>query len=299
MTAVPVASANDIEICHEIDGPDDGEPLVLINGLGSQLVRWEPEWIELLVTRGFRVITLDNRDVGHSSWFDHVDLDPMAEFAKVFEGGEPSSAYTLSDMAADTVALLDHLEVGRAHVVGVSMGGMIAQTAAIEHPDRVASLTSVMSNTGEPGVGAPTPAASEVLTAPAPTDRDGYIDHCTEGNRVYGSEAFWDEEAVRGLHAREYDRGFHPAGTGRHLLAVLASGDRVEGLRSLRVPTAVVHGAVDPLVQIDGGRRTAELVPDAEFVEIADMAHDLPPEVWDQVADAIDAAADRAATANF
>jgi len=294
MTAVPIVAANGIELYHEVHGPDEGEPLVLLCGLGSQIARWEQEWLDLLVGRGFRVVALDNRDVGFSTWFDHVDLDPLTEFAKVFEGETPASAYTLSDMAADTAALMDALGVGRAHVVGLSMGGMIAQTLAIEHPDRVLSLTSIMSTTGEVGVGAPTPGASEVLIEAAPTDRDGYVDHCTEGTRVYASPAFWDEEMVRDLHRREYDRAFHPAGTGRHLLAVLASGSRADGLRDLTVPTVVVHGVADPLVQIDGGRRTAELIPGAELVEVADMGHDLPPEVWEAVADAVAAVAARA-----
>ena len=294
MTAVPIVAANGIELYHEVHGPDEGEPLVLLCGLGSQIARWEQEWLDLLVGRGFRVVVLDNRDVGLSSWFDHVDLDPLTEFAKVFEGETPASAYTLSDMATDTAALMDAVGIARAHAVGLSMGGMIAQTLAIEHPERVLSLTSIMSTTGEVGVGAPTPGASEVLIETAPADRDGYVDHCTEGTRIYGSDAFWDEEMVRALHRREYDRAFHPAGTGRHLLAVLASGSRAEGLRALDVPTVVVHGVVDPLVQVDGGRRTAELIPGAELVEVADMGHDLPPEVWETVADAITAVAARA-----
>jgi pimeloyl-ACP methyl ester carboxylesterase len=238
----------------------------------------------------------DNRDVGHSTWFDHVDLDPVTEFAKVFEGATPDSAYTLSDMAADVVGLLDGLGLDRAHLAGLSMGGMIAQAAAVDHPGRVLSMTSVMSTTGEVGVGTPTPVASEVLVGPTPSDRDGYIDHCTEGTRVYGSPAFWDEAMVRALHAREFDRAFHPAGTGRHMLAVLGSGSRAEGLRSLTVPSTVIHGLVDRLVQIDGGRRTAELIPGAELVEVADMGHDLPPEVWGTVADALVAVAERAGT---
>ena len=294
MTAVPTLAANGIDLCHEIHGPDHGEPLVLICGLGSQLARWDQAWIDLLVGRGFRVVVSDNRDVGLSTWFDHVELDPMTEFAKVFEGDTPGSAYSLSDMAADTVGLLDGLGIDRAHVVGLSMGGMIAQTVAIEHPGHVLSLTSVMSSTGEVGVGAPTPAASEVLLESAPTDCDGYIDHCTDGTRVYGSAAFWDEEMVRAQHGREFDRAFHPAGTGRQLLAVLASASRVEGLRALDVPTVIVHGVVDPLVQVDGGRRTAELIPGAELVEVPAMGHDLPPEVWDTVADAIVGVVERA-----
>jgi pimeloyl-ACP methyl ester carboxylesterase len=294
MTAVPTIAANGIDICHEIHGPDHGEPLVLICGLGSQLARWERVWIDSLVAHGFRVVVLDNRDVGLSAWFDHVELDPLEEFAKVFQGETPASAYSLSDMAADVVGLLEGLGIDRAHVAGLSMGGMIAQILAIEHPGRVLSLTSVMSTTGEEGVGSPTPAASEALIETAPSDRQAYIDHCTEGTRVYASPAYWDEEMVRDLHGREYDRAFHPAGTGRQLLAVLASGSRVEGLRALDVPTVVVHGVADPLVQIDGGRRTAELIPGAELVEVQDMGHDLPPEVWDRVADAIVRVVERA-----
>lgn len=291
MAAVRTLTANDVELYHEVCGPDDGKPLLLLCGLGSQIVRWEPEWLDLLAGRGFRVITMDNRDVGLSTWFDHVDLDPMTEFARMFEGEEPRSAYTLSDMAADCAGLLDGLGIDRAHVAGLSMGGMIAQTMAIEHPDRVLSLTSVMATTGEAGYGGAKPSVSEALLMPAPADREGYIDHCTEGTRAYGSAAFWDEDMVRALHAREYDRGFHPAGQGRQMLAILASGDRADGLRSLAVPTVVVHGAADPLVQPDGGHRTAELVPGATMIEVPDMGHDLPPQVWDTVADAIVTAA--------
>ena len=295
MTAVPTLTANGVDLYHEVHGPDDGEPLVLLCGLGSQLVRWEPAWLDLLGGRGFRVIVLDNRDVGLSSWFDHVDLDVMAEFAKVFDGDVPGSAYTLTDMAADTIGLLDGLGIEQAHVAGLSMGGMIAQTMAIEHPERLRSLTSVMSTTGEVGVGSPTPEASEVLTEPAPSERDAYIEHSTAGTRIYGSSAFWDEAMVRDLHAREFDRAFHPAGTGRQLLAVLASGSRADGLRGLDLPTAVIHGLADPLVQVDGGRRTAELVPDSELTEIPDMGHDLPPQVWGTVADAIGRVLERSA----
>jgi pimeloyl-ACP methyl ester carboxylesterase len=287
MTAVPTIAANDIDIHHEIHGPDDGVPLLLLCGLGSQVVRWEPEWLDALAGRGFRVIVMDNRDVGLSTWFDEHEFDLMTEFFKAFEGGTPGHAYTLSDMAADCSALLDGLDIGAAHVAGLSMGGMIVQTMAIEHPDRVLSLTSVMSTTGEPEYGTPKPSASEALIEPAPSDRAGYIDHCTASTKVYGSPAFWDEASVRALHAREFDRGFHPAGQGRQLLAILASGDRADGLRSLDLPTMVIHGLVDPLVQPDGGRRTAELVPGAELVEVPDMGHDLPPEVWGLVADAL------------
>jgi pimeloyl-ACP methyl ester carboxylesterase len=236
----------------------------------------------------------DNRDVGRSTWFDHVELDPMVEFAKAFGGETPASAYGLSDMAADVVGLLDGLGIDRAHVAGLSMGGMIAQLVAIEHPHRVLSLTSVMSTSGEDGVGAPTADAGDVLVEPAPSDRAGYIDHCTAGSRVYASPDFWNEAAVRALHAREYDRAFHPEGAGRHLLAVLASGSRAEGLRALDVPAAVVHGLVDPLVRIDGGRRTAELIPGAELVEVPEMGHDLPCEVWGTVADVLVSVAERA-----
>ena len=242
--------------------------LLLVNGLGSQCINYPDAWCEAFVAAGFHVVRFDNRDVGlSSSWADAPTDDTGA-------------AYRLSDMADDALAVLDAVGVERAHVMGLSMGGMIAQTLAIEHPDRIATLTSVMSTTGEPGYGQPTAEALARLTGPPAVDLPSAVAAHVAGLRIWGSPAHADEARWRADAERAFARAFTPDGTARQFLAVRASGDRADGLRRLGVPTLVLHGDCDTLIDPSGGRRTAELVPGARFVLIEGMGHDYPPALW-------------------
>jgi len=198
----------------------------------------------------------------------------------------PAVAYTLSDMAADGIGVLDHLGIDRAHIAGVSMGGMIVQTMAIEHPDRVASLTSIMSSTGDPRVGAPTPEARDALLAPPPAEREAFIEASVRA-KVWQSKKYFDEGEVRSLAAAGFDRSFSPEGSKRQLAAIYASGDRSEALTALDVPTLVIHGRDDTLISPEGGFRTAELIPGARLLFVSDMGHDLPKPLWPELVEAI------------
>ena len=293
---MPVISANAIDICFEVyepghDGPLGGptgttrETVVFVSGLGSQMITWEPEFFAPLLDAGHRVVRFDNRDVGLSS---KVDSSLTVDDLLGALGGAPVEApYLLSDMAADLLALLDALGLDRVHVVGSSMGGMIAQTFAIEHRDRLASLTSIMSTTGEPDVGAPDPAILGVLLAPSPADRDGAIEHTVTTHRAIGSPTLFDEERARRKAALAYDRCHHPRGTLNQIVAIALSGDRAAGLAALDAPTLVIHGEADPLVGVSGGRRTAELVVGSTLQVHDEMGHDIPSDLWPEVTGAI------------
>jgi pimeloyl-ACP methyl ester carboxylesterase len=288
MTAMPTAAANGIEICYDTCG-DPGDPTVLlVMGLGCQLVHWDADFCRLIADRGFHVVRFDNRDMGGSTrWTDPVDLFAVLQ---AVGAGEPAFApYLLSHMAADAVGLLDHLGVERAHLFGVSMGGMIVQSLAIGHPDRVATLTSVMSTTGDPDVGAPTAEAMAALLAPPATTRVEYQDAWVRQASVWGSPGLYDEAHLRRISGEAWDRGYDPAGTVRQLAAILASGSRSVALAELAVPTLVIHGTADTLVQISGGERTAEVIPDAKLLVIDGMGHDLPAPLWPQLVDALSA----------
>jgi pimeloyl-ACP methyl ester carboxylesterase len=259
-----IARNGDVELHYEVFG-DPGDPtLLLVNGLGSQCINFPVEWCEMFVARGYQVVRFDNRDVGLSSKLDDVD-------------------YVLSDMARDAVAVLDAVGVERAHVMGLSMGGMIVQRLAIDHADRLLSVTSVMSRTGEPDYGQSSPEALAVLTAKPATSRDEYIDNHVAAIGIYGSDPAWlDEADLRARAAAAYDRCFCPAGVGRQMMAVMADAPRADALREVQLPVLVIHGSRDTLIQPSGGRRTAELIPGARYVEIEGMGHDYPPAVWDQ-----------------
>jgi pimeloyl-ACP methyl ester carboxylesterase len=272
-----------------VGSPGDA-PLLLISGLGTQLISWDDGLCGLLADAGHLVVRFDNRDAGLSTKFDDRPVDLAAVLRAVADGDLATARslvpYTLSDMARDAVELLDELGIGRAHVCGASMGGMIAQTAAIEHPGRVRSLTSIMSTTGEPAYGRSTREARQVLLSPAPVGREAVIEDSVRA-LVWHSRRYADPEAVRDLAARSYDRCFCPDGTVRQLAAVTASGSRADGLRALDVPTLVIHGLDDTLIEPSGGERTAELVPGAELLLVPDMGHDRPEPLWPALVAAI------------
>jgi pimeloyl-ACP methyl ester carboxylesterase len=287
-----LAPANGIELAYDEIGDPDGAPMVLIMGLATQMIHWDERFCRQLAERGYRVIRFDNRDIGHST---KIESAPTPNTAQMLLGiGEP--AYRLRDMAQDTAGLLDHLEIERAHVVGASMGGMIAQTLAIEHPERVLSLASLMSGTGNRRLGMPRLRAFGTLFARPPRDRDGYAEQAVKTFKVIGSPGYpIDEERFRLMARAAYDRCFYPPGVSRQLHAINSSGDRTRGLRELRVPALVIHGDSDLLVRTAAGRATARAIPDARLRVIEGMGHDLPPQVWPTLVEEIDANAARAA----
>jgi pimeloyl-ACP methyl ester carboxylesterase len=278
------AAANGIELAYETIGDPSNPPLLLIMGLGTQLIHWDLELCERFAERGFHVIRFDNRDSGRSTYIDA----PVPNLKRAMAGLRFDAPYLLDDMADDAFGLLDHLGIHAAHVAGASMGGMIAQTMAIRSPERVLSLTSIMSTTGERRVGRPKLRAWGVLLRTAPRDKDAAVEYFVRVFRVIGSKGFPpDEDRVRRHAAEAYDRGHSPAGTGRQLAAILASGDRTERLRRLHVPALVFHGRDDPLVPFRAGRATAEAIPGARLIAIPGMGHDLPRQVWPQLVDAV------------
>lgn len=283
---MPTIPVNDIEICYESFGDSDAPPLLLVMGLGAQMTSWSAGFVSELLDRGFRVIRFDNRDAGLSTKTDGPPPDVMAMYA-AFAAGQPIEApYTLSLLAADAVGLLDALDIPAAHIVGASMGGMIVQTIAIEHPDRVLSLTSIMSTTGHTEVGQPDPEAMLALMSPVPEGRSEAIDATVNTSRLISGDLF-DEVESRRLATESYDRCFHPAGTVFQVAAIAASGDRTAALAQLDVPTLVVHGRQDPLIALSGGEATAKAVPGADLLVFGLMGHDLPRRYWPQMADAI------------
>ncbi len=283
---MPTIEVNDIEVCYESFGPDDAPPLLLVMGLGAQMTLWSPGFVSELLDRGFRVIRFDNRDVGLSSKTAGDPPDVMALYAKSLAGEPVDAPYTLSTMADDAVGLLDALDIPAAHVVGASMGGMIVQTMAIEHSDRMLSMTSIMSTTGANDVGQPDPEAIGALLAPPATNREDAIASSVTTTRIISGSLF-DESEARARAAEAYDRCFHPAGPAFQIAAIAATGDRTEGLRGVDLPTLVIHGREDPLVTLSGGEATAAAVPGADLLVLGKMGHDVPRQYWDRVADAI------------
>jgi pimeloyl-ACP methyl ester carboxylesterase len=289
---VPRAHANGIEIEYDTFGDPSNPAILLIMGLGIQMLGWDERFCNLLVERGYFVIRFDNRDVGLSS---KIEGGPPPDLMKLMAGDHSSAAYTLDEMAADAAGLLDELGIEKAHLVGVSMGGMIGQTLAIRHPERVLSLTSIMSTTGSPAVGQPRQDVVMALITPAPADRQGFIDRQVEMFKLIGSPDYpMREDEFRDLVGRSYDRAFYPEGFLRQLTAILASGDRTAALAAVKVPTLVIHGEADPLIAPDGGEATAKAIPSAKLVKIPGMGHDLPPALWPRFVDEIVANAERA-----
>ena len=275
------AKINDlIELEYDTFGKETDPALLLIMGFTAQMVMWDPEFCDMLAAGGLRVIRFDNRDCGLSTHLDGEVVKSESVLRAAMLGEPiPQVPYTLSDMAADAAGLLDHLGIEQAHVLGASMGGMIAQTFAIEYPQRTLSLTSVMSQTGELEYGQSTPEALEALLTTTPTDRHGYIKFSTRW-QVWHSKKYRSDELSYAAAVRDYDRMFYPEGGPRQLAAIYASGSRVEGLQLLNVPTLVVHGLDDTLISPTGGERTAELIPNARLLLLDDMGHDLPRPLW-------------------
>jgi pimeloyl-ACP methyl ester carboxylesterase len=281
---MPSASGNGITIDYETAGNPGHPPLLLIMGLGGQLIAWDDDFVDALVAKGFYVVRFDNRDVGRSTWFDSAGLPDL--MAAVM--GQPKAAYLLSDMANDTAGLLDALSIESAHVLGISMGGMIAQSLAIQHPARLRTLISIMSTTGNRAVGQPHPEAMAALMAPPPGSRQEAVELALKSWRVIGSPGYpFHEDRIAARAAAAYDRALHPEGVARQLVGILASPDRTPKLRSLDVPTLVVHGESDPLVDPSGGDATAAAVPGASLWTIPGMGHDLPPELFGELTDRI------------
>ena len=282
----------EIEIAYETFGDPAAPALLLVMGLATQMIAWHDDLCAQLAARGFHVIRFDNRDVGRSTAMRHLPVPTLRQLAL---RSKKAAGYTLSDMAGDAVGLLDQLGIDRAHVVGASMGGMIAQTIAIEHPEQVLSLASMMSNTGARLSGQPQLATYRVLLGRPPQERDAFVDHVLKVYEVIGSPGFdRDEEDLRRIARLSYDRGRNPAGSGRQLAAIIASGNRAKRLSALSVPTVVIHGTKDRLVNPSGGRATAKAIPGARLVEIEGMGHDLPRGAWPQLIEAIAGNADRA-----
>jgi pimeloyl-ACP methyl ester carboxylesterase len=279
------ARVGELKLCYETFGASDAPPLLLVMGLGSQMILWDDEFCELLAAQGFWVIRFDNRDVGRSTIMREA---PVPKRWQLLTRDARGAAYSLDDMARDAVGLLDQLGIDAAHVVGASMGGMIAQLIAIGHPDRVLSLVSIMSSTGNRRVGRPHPRLALRLLRPAQREREGYIRDHIETYRMIGSAGFeFEEEHKRERAGRCFDRGIHPAGSARQMAAIVTAPDRTKSLGQVRVPTTVIHGNADPLVNVSGGRATAKAIPGAKLVILPGMGHDLPRELWPQIIEAI------------
>jgi pimeloyl-ACP methyl ester carboxylesterase len=287
-----IARAGDIELCYETFGSADDPALLLVMGLGTQMIAWPEDFCRMLAERGFHVIRYDNRDVGRST---HLRQYRPPTIRQLLLRDKRAARYTLADMAGDGMRLLDHLGIERAHVAGASMGGMIAQTMAARHPHRVLSLASIMSNTGHRWKGTPGLRVYPIFVRRPASNREGAVESFVSAFKLIGSPGFpFEEDEIRKAAELSYERGYNPAGTGRQLAAILAAGDRTEELRTITAPTVVIHGTKDRMVRPSGGRATAAAIPGAELVMIDGMGHDFPRAAWDRMIDAIVANARRA-----
>jgi pimeloyl-ACP methyl ester carboxylesterase len=288
-TEPAVARANGIELTYDTFGEAQAPPLVLIMGLASQMIAWDDAFCTALAARGFRVIRFDNRDVGLSTKLDDLGVPNVAQLLLAHFTGQPTkAAYTLSDMARDVVGLLDALGIDTAHVVGASMGGAIAQTLAIEHPQRLRSLCSIMATSGDPSLPPPSPEALQLLMTPTPTDQAGYYRRYVQIMKVLRGPGFPLDDA-RDLEraAQNFTRGLYPPGVARQMVAILASGSRKAALARVRVPTLVIHGDADPLVPVECGVDVADTVQGAQRLIIHGMGHALPITMWPRIVAAI------------
>jgi pimeloyl-ACP methyl ester carboxylesterase len=283
-------TTGDVTIEYETVGSPADPPLVLVVGFGAQLIAWRRGFCERLAAAGRFVISFDNRDCGLSSKLDgrpaNVSSIAAAASSGDFARAKALAPYTLSEMSDDALSLMGALGIERAHVVGSSMGGMIAQTMAIEHPERLLTLTSMMSTTGEPEFGQSTPEATQALLTPAPADRAGYVD-AIERSMIWRSKKYPELADARELAGQSYDRCYYPEGVTRQLAAMIASGSRAEQLRRVHIPTLVIHGLDDTLIAPSGGERTAALIPNARLMLLEDMGHDRPEPIWPQICGAI------------
>lgn len=282
--------ANGIEIEYETFGDPSGRPLLLIIGLGAQMIHWDDDLCKDLAERGHYVIRFDNRDAGLSTKFEAAGVpDLMKIFGKLMGGEKITPPYTLEDMADDAAGLLDALKIEKAHICGMSMGGMIAQTLVIRHPSRVLSLTSIYSTTGNPEVPQPTPEVTGLLITPPPQERGANIEHMVHVFKTIAGTGFpFDEPWTRKIMAESYDRSFYPQGLGRQLVAVVTQENRVPALASVKVPTLVIHGTADPLIPVEGGKDTARAISGAQLMLIEGMGHDLPHGgAWPRIVEAI------------
>jgi pimeloyl-ACP methyl ester carboxylesterase len=286
---MPRITVNGTELEYDTRGPEDGPPILLIMGFGTQMTGWPDEFPQMLADAGLRVIRFDNRDVGLSRKWHGIVPDFRAAQAAVREGRKPDIPYTLDDMAADAAGLLDALGIRSAHILGASMGGMIAQLVALNHPAKARSLISVFSTTGDPSLPRSTPEAQEaIVSRPPADDRETVVAHTLASRYVYASRRFpFDEERLGRLIGFNYDRSFYPEGSSRHWAAILCAPPRTERLKQLRIPALVLHGSVDPLIPPEAGRHTAECIPGAEYHEIEGWGHDLPLEVIPELRDLI------------
>ena len=279
----------DLELCYEVRGDLADQPLLLIAGHGAQLIWWNEKMLAEFVARGFCPIVFDNRDAGCSTHLSHA---PAPDVGAILFGDTATMTYSIGDMADDAVALLAHLGVQSAHVLGVSMGGMIAQSVAIRHPGATRSLTSIMSTPDPLRVGTPTPEVLESMAKPAPSSKDQYVEQSLSSWRTTGSPILGIDEAwVADICAKSYDRGWDPDGVLRQLAAIVGSEDRRPGLGGVTAPTLVVHGAADPICQLEGGEATAKAVPGSTLLVFDDMGHDLPYVVWPRFFEAFEAVA--------
>jgi pimeloyl-ACP methyl ester carboxylesterase len=282
---VPRARANGIELEYQTFGGPSAQPLLLIMGLGAQMITWDETFCQQLVDRGFQVIRFDNRDSGLSTWMKEAGPPDMASAFS----GDPKAAYQLDDLAADAAGLLDALNIRAAHIVGASMGGFIAQLVAINHPQRVLSLTSIMSGPGGQDGVPPQPEGADVLTRIPPETREERIEHGVWIRKTLkGPGDPFDQAMETRQVERAYDRSYYPVGTGRQLVAILAAEGRLEKLGRVKVPTLVIHGTDDVLVPVDNGRSVANAIPGARLLEVEQMGHNLPERVWPEVFDAIE-----------
>ena len=287
---MPKVKANGIDIEYDVFGRDTDPAILLIMGLGAQMIWWDEDFCLKLADLGLYVIRFDNRDVGLSTLFNDEGIPNLKALMMAAWGGKPFEApYTLDDMTADAIGLMDALGLEKAHFCGASMGGMIAQTAAIQYPERVLSLISIMSTTGNPKLPAPEPAAGKFLMTRVPKERDPYIEYGVELWRTLSGDALpFDEKEIRRKVAESYDRCFCPQGTARQTAAIMTSGNRKPALKNLELPTLVIHGDQDPLVPLAGGIDTAEAVSGSKLVVIEGMGHDLPRAVWPEIIESIE-----------
>jgi pimeloyl-ACP methyl ester carboxylesterase len=283
------ARANGLDLCYESFGDPADPPMLLIMGLAAQMVVWDDDFCALLASKGFRVIRFDNRDMGLSTKLHGAAAPTMMEIMTAqFSGKQLEPVYALRDLAADSVALLEALGISSAHIVGLSMGGMIAQEIAINFPEHVRTLTSIMSSTGDPALPQATPPAVAVLTRPPQTEKEPYVASYVQAWGVLNGDLLpFDEKRTAATAALSFDRGINPAGVSRQMLAIIASGNRTEKLASVDIPTLVIHGTNDPLVPPEAGHATARAIPGAKLVLIEGMGHTLPRQAWPEIVDAI------------